>query len=348
MVVGSEGVRLAPYTTLRLGGPAGRFVEVAAEAELVAAVAHADREGEPVLVLGGGSNVVVSDAGFPGTVVRVASRGVEFGRDGDRVLVTAQAGEDWDALVSRCVEEGLSGLECLSGIPGLVGATPVQNVGAYGQEIAQTVASVRVFDRRSGEIIIMSGTECGFSYRHSIFKADKDRYVVLAVGYSLTRSAESGPLRYQELATLLGVAADDRVPLGAARSAVLSLRRGKGMVLDETDPDTRSVGSFFTNPVLTPPQAAELELRAPGFPRWPAGEGVKVPAAWLIEQAGYPKGYSRGRARISGKHPLALTNPHGEATAAELLELAREVRDGVAEKFGVRLINEPVLIGMEL
>ncbi|MEV0752930.1 UDP-N-acetylmuramate dehydrogenase [Streptosporangium sp. NPDC050280] len=339
------GVRLAPYTTLGLGGPARAFVEAGSPEEIVELVAAADRAGEPVLVLGGGSNLVVSDAGFDGLVVRVASRGVEI--EGD--LVTAQAGEDWDALVERAVGEGRSGVECLSGIPGLVGSTPIQNVGAYGQDVSQTITAVRVYDRRAREVRDLTARECGFAYRHSAFKDDLGRYVVLAVTYELVGDALSGPVAYRELASRLGVALGERVPLAQARAAVLELRAGKGMVLDAADPDTRSAGSFFTNPVLAAAQAAELESRVPGFPRWDMPDGaVKVPAAWLIENAGFPKGYQRGPARISTKHTLAMTNPELTASTEELLDLAREVRDGVLEKFGVTLVNEPVMVGTRL
>ncbi|KAB8177748.1 UDP-N-acetylmuramate dehydrogenase [Microbispora catharanthi] len=348
------GVPLAPYTTLRTGGPARAFTQARTQDELVAIVAEADHEGEPVLVLGGGSNLVVSDGGFDGLVVRVATRGVDVtapnsvAGDG-RALVTVQAGEDWDALVARCVAEGWSGVECLSGIPGLVGSTPIQNVGAYGQDVSQTVAAVRVYDRATGEVGDLTAAECGFAYRHSAFKHDPGRHMVLAVTYALERSPLSGPVAYKELAARLGVEIGARVPLADAREAVLELRRGKGMVLDPDDPDTRSAGSFFTNPVLGPEEAAALALRAPGHPRWDMPDGtVKIPAAWLIENAGFPKGYEKGRVRISTKHTLALTNPSGEAGAAELLALAREVRDGVHEKFGVWLVNEPVLVGVSL
>lgn len=340
-----SGVRLAPYTTVGLGGPAEAFVTAGSAEEIVELVAAADRAGEPVLVLGGGSNLVVSDEGFDGLVVRVASRGIEV--DGDRV--TVQAGEDWDALVARTVAEGRSGIECLSGIPGLVGSTPIQNVGAYGQEVSQTITGVRVYDRKSGEVSDLAAGECGFAYRHSAFKEEAGRYVVLAVTYGLAEDGLSGPVAYRELAARLDVALGERVPLSQARAAVLELRRGKGMVLDPDDPDSRSAGSFFTNPLLTAGEAAELELRAPGFPRWDMPDGsVKVPAAWLIENAGFPKGYRRGPARISTKHTLAMTNPEMAATTADLLDLAREVRDGVLEKFGVTLVNEPVIVGTHL
>ncbi|GAA0938257.1 UDP-N-acetylmuramate dehydrogenase [Nonomuraea longicatena] len=340
---------LAPYTTLGLGGAAREFAEADTCEHLVSLVAEADRAGRPVLVLGGGSNLVVGDAGFDGLVVRVASDGVRVKRDGDQMLVTVDAGEDWDPLVERSVAEGWAGIECLSGIPGLVGSTPIQNVGAYGQEVAQTVRSVRAYDRRTRQVVDLGARECGFSYRDSAFKRDPGRHVVLAVTYALDVSGMSGAVAYKELAARLGAEMGDRVPLAAAREAVLALRRGKGMVLDPDDPDTRSAGSFFTNPILGAEEAAELDRRAPGHPRWGMPDGrVKVPAAWLIEQAGFPKGYRRGPARISTKHTLALTNPDRAATTEELLALAREVRDGVAEKFSVTLTNEPVLVNCAL
>ncbi|WP_336208755.1 UDP-N-acetylmuramate dehydrogenase [Nonomuraea sp. LPB2021202275-12-8] len=340
---------LAPYTTLGLGGPATDFAEAETAEQLVSLVAEADRRARPTLVLGGGSNLVVADAGFDGLVIRVATRGVAVSRDGEQVLVTVEAGEDWDPLVARAVTEGWSGVECMSGIPGLVGSTPIQNVGAYGQEVSQTVRCVRAYDRRTRHVVDLEARQCGFSYRDSAFKRDLSRHVVLAVTYALDVSEMSGPVAYQELAGRLGVAAGERVPLALARQAVLELRRGKGMVLDPADPDTRSAGSFFTNPILTAAEAEELASRAPGHPSWDAGDGsIKVPAAWLIEQAGFAKGYERGPVRISTKHTLALTNPDGRGTTADLLALAREVRDGVREKFGVTLVNEPVMVGCTL
>ncbi|MFI7617428.1 UDP-N-acetylmuramate dehydrogenase [Nonomuraea terrae] len=336
---------IAPYTTLRLGGPAREFAEAATAEELVSLVAEADRNGVPTLVLGGGSNVVVADEGFDGLVIRVVTRGVSVSRDGEQVVVTAEAGEDWDALVVRAVGEGWSGIECLSGVPGLVGSTPIQNVGAYGQEVSQTIRCVRAYDRLTRHVVDLEARQCGFSYRDSVFKRDPARYVVLAVTYALEVSELSGPVAYAELAARLQTEIGGRMPLAAARETVLELRRGKGMVLDPADPDSRSAGSFFTNPLLPAEQAAELAVRAPGHPRWEMpGDLVKVPAAWLIEQAGYPKGYERGPVRISTKHTLALTNPDGSGTTDDLLALAREVRDGVREKFGVTLVNEPVLV----
>ena len=333
-------VALAELTTLHLGGPARRMLTASTTAELVEAVTTCDRSGEPVLLLGGGSNLVVSDDGFDGTVVQIATSGVT--RRGGDVLVTA--GEHWDIFVASCVEAGLAGVECLSGIPGLVGATPVQNVGAYGQDVSQTVTAVRALDRRSGEVVTMSPAECGFGYRRSVFK-HRDDHVVLAVGLRLRESADSEPIAYPELARRLGVEVGDRASLADVRAAVLSLRTNKGMVLDPDDRDTWSAGSFFTNPLLEPAQADRLPAAAP---RWPVASGlVKTSAAWLIEQAGFGRGYGAGPVRLSAKHPLALTN-RGDARTADLLVLAREVRDAVVARFGVTLEPEPVLVGVTL
>jgi UDP-N-acetylmuramate dehydrogenase len=370
-----EQVTLADYTTLRLGGPARRLVDAATEAAIVAEVEAADERDEPLLVLGGGSNLVVADEGFPGTVVHVTTSGVRHrtaghGAGQGPVEVTVAAGEDWDAVVAGCVGEGLTGLECLSGIPGRAGATPIQNVGAYGQEVAERIISVRVYDRARRAVIDLAGADCGFGYRTSAFKrslqpvpgAVTGRFVVLSVRFRLDRDHLSTPVRYPELARALGVPEGGRAPLADVRSAVLGLRRGKGMVLDPGDPDTRSVGSFFLNPVLDRGQLAAVERAAravagPGtrVPCYPAGDGqVKVSAAWLIEQAGFRKGYpaagaaaSPAGARISSKHTLALVNP-GEATTAGLLALAREIREGVRAAFGVELASEPVLVGAGL
>ena len=350
-------VALSAYTTLGLGGPARRFVAAGTEAELVAEVRDADRRAEPLLVLGGGSNVVIADDGFDGTVVHVETSGVQIrAAGGGRVAVTAAAGESWDALVSRCVAGGLAGVECLAGIPGLVGATPIQNVGAYGQEIAQTVTSVRGYDRMTGETAELTAADCGFGYRTSRFKRDPGRFVVLSATFALTRDPRSRPVGYAELARRLGVAVGEQVPLADARAAVLGLRRGKAMVLDPGDPDTRSAGSFFTNPVLTPGRFAAVEQAArarfgPGVavPRFPADDGqVKVPAAWLIERSGFARGYPAGAAvRISARHTLALVHTGGGSTKA-LLELAAQIRDGVRASFGVELVPEPVLVGVRL
>jgi UDP-N-acetylmuramate dehydrogenase len=334
------GTPLAHHTTLRLGGPARRFAVARTEADLVDAVLDADASREPLLVLGGGSNLVVSDEGFDGLVVQVATHGVE--RSGSRVTVAA--GEVWDDVVEQVVADGLSGVEALAGIPGLVGATPIQNVGAYGQEVAHTIVSVRVLDRRSGEVGDLPAQACRFTYRSSAFKGRHD-HVVLAVTFDLHKTLTGGAVRYAALARHLGVEVGRPVPPEDVRAGVLNLRRAKGMVLDPADHDTWSAGSFFTNPILGPQDAARLPADAP---RWPEPDGrVKTSAAWLIEQAGYTLGYGAGPARVSGKHTLALTNRGGAATA-DLLVLAREIRDGVRDRFGVTLVNEPVLVGVTL
>jgi len=343
-------VPLAGLTTFRLGGPAATLVEAADAGEIVDAVRGADTAGVPVLLVGGGSNLVVADAGWPGLAVLLRSRGVDLRRDGGRVTVTVQAGESWEDLVARAVADGLAGVECLAGIPGLAGATPVQNVGAYGQEVAETVRTVRVWDRERVELRELSTVDCGFAYRTSIFK-NVERYVVLSVTFSLEPSEVSAPVRYAELAHALGVAIGERAKLADVREAVLALRRGKGMVLDPADHDTWSAGSFFTNPVLSTVDTAAFGARLPpgtAYPHWPAPDGgTKLSAAWLIEHAGFGKGYRRGRVALSGKHTLALTN-RGGATTEDLLGLAREIRDGVYARYGVTLHPEPRLVGATL
>ena len=335
-------VRLADLTTLRVGGPARRVVTATTETDLIEAVRAADQAGRPVLVLGGGSNLLIGDDGFPGTVVRVATRGVSADVSScSGASVTVAAGEDWDAFVATAVEQEWSGIESLSGIPGLVGGTPIQNVGAYGSEVAQTIARVRTFDRTTGSQATFSVSDCGFGYRTSRLKAEPGRYLVLEVEFQLTLGALSAPIRYAELARVLGVAVGARVPAVDVRQAVLGLRAGKGMVLDAEDHDTWSAGSFFTNPILTADVAAALPGTAP---RWEQPDGrVKTSAAWLIEHAGFDKGYGSGRARLSTKHTLALTN-RGDCTAADLLALAREVRAGVEQRFDITLVAEPVLV----
>ena len=337
---------LAPLTTLRIGGPARRLVTVTNEDELVATVRQADAAREPVLVLAGGSNVVIDDAGFDGLVVRVLTRGVERadGR-GRRVRLTAQAGEPWDDLVADTVAGGLSGIECMAGIPGSTGATPIQNVGAYGQDVSATVRAVRVLDRRTRTVGELAPEACGFAYRSSAFKGN-DSHVVLAVTFELARTDLSEPVRYAELARALGVELGERAPLGAVRDAVLALRRRKGMVIDPGDPDSVSAGSFFTNPILAPEAFAELERRAAAPPpRFPEPDGrIKTSAAWLVERAGFSRGYGDGRVGISSKHTLALVN-RGGATTAELIALAREIAGGVRRTFGIELVPEPTFIG---
>jgi UDP-N-acetylmuramate dehydrogenase len=348
-------VRLADHTTVGLGGPARRFVAAGTDKDLIEAVRAAQDVGQPMLILGGGSNLVVADEGFDGTVIQVATKGVR--RDPGTGLVTVAAGEDWDAVVAGTVAAGLVGLECLSGIPGLAGATPIQNVGAYGQEVSETITQVRTYDRVTGQISIIPNERCGFGYRTSVFRRDDARrHIVLSVTFRLAEQPVSMPVRYAELAAALGVGMGDQVASTLVRSAVIDLRRGKGMVIDAADPDTRSVGSFFVNPVLDAAALAAVEAAAQArcgagtrVPRFDAGDGlVKVPAAWLIERAGFGKGYNPGDgARISSKHTLALVNS-GSATTAGLMALARQIRDGVRDAFGVSLAPEPVLVGVAL
>jgi UDP-N-acetylmuramate dehydrogenase len=348
-------VKLSDYTTLGLGGPARSFVRAGTEEDLIDAVAKADAGGEPLLILGGGSNLVVADHGFDGTVVQVATAGVRLGPESG--LVTVAAGEDWDTVVAGTLAAGLAGLECLSGIPGKAGATPIQNVGAYGQEVADTITAVRTYDRVTRDIHFFPNDQCDFAYRTSMFKRDDThRHVVLSVTFQLAEQAASRPLRYAELTSALGVQVGDQVASTMVRSAVIDLRRRKGMVIDSADPDTRSAGSFFVNPVLDGAALAAVEAAARArcggqtrVPRFAAGDGlVKVPAAWLIERAGFARGYTLGDgARISAKHTLALVNS-GSASTAGLLALARHIRDGVRDVFGVALTPEPVLVGVTL
>ena len=351
-----ENVRLAPYTTLQLGGPARYFVECASESEVRAALAHARERGLAVFVLGGGSNVVFGDAGFPGVVLRVAIGGIAFGEGdgpGGAPEISAGAGADWDTLVRGAVERGWTGVECLSGIPGTVGGTPIQNVGAYGQEVAETLVRVTCLDRATLERRTFSAAECEFGYRDSRFKRrDRGRYVVLDVTLRLERDAPPR-VRYPELRDAIARAGslDAAAPADAVRlvrQMVLALRRAKSMVLDPDDPNARSAGSFFMNPVLSPEAFAELERRwqraggTSAIPSFPAADAVKVPAAWLVERAGFPKGYRLGGAAVSERHALALVNLGG--TSAELLDLAEAIQVGVEQRFGVRLECEPEVV----
>jgi UDP-N-acetylmuramate dehydrogenase len=350
---------LAQLTTLRVGGPAARYVETTSEAELIEAVRTADDAGEPLLVLGGGSNVLVADAGFDGVVVRDLRTGVTTPDHSAcaGVTVAVPAGTPWDDVVAHAVGARLFGIEALSGIPGSTGATPVQNVGAYGQEVSQSIATVRTWDRARGRVRTLAFGELGFGYRTSLLKrtmrpdpadprspwSPTPRYVVLDLTLQLRVGPLSAPIAYAELARVLDLAVGERAPLADVRAAVLALRARKGMVLDPSDPDTTSAGSFFTNPVLPAADAARLP---DGAPRFPAGDDmVKTSAAWLIENAGFGRGYGMpGPAALSTKHTLALTN-RGGASAAELLTLAREIRAGVHARFGIDLEPEPVLVG---
>jgi UDP-N-acetylmuramate dehydrogenase len=327
-------VRLADLTTLAVGGPIERLVEVADADELVAAVREADEAGRPLLVLGGGSNVVAPDDGWPGDVVAVRSAGIQ--RSAGELVV--QAGHDWDELVAFTVENGLAGTEALSGIPGSTGATPVQNVGAYGQEVAQTITAVRVYDRAEKSERAVTPAECGFAYRDSRLKREPGRFVVLEVTFVLEESPLSRPVGYAELARTLGIEMGKQAPLADVRAAVLELRRGKGMVLDPADPDSRSAGSFFTNPIVPAERAVE------GCPSWPAGNGqVKLSAAWLVQHAGFGRGTRDGHVGTSSRHSLALTTEPG-ATATELLAFAARVIDAVQDQFSVTLVPEPTAV----
>lgn len=352
-----ENVPLASMTTLRLGGPARRVLAPDREEEVLWAIREVDAERGRLLVLGGGSNLVVSDEGFDGTVLRMVTRGVEVAPDPaspELVHVTAAAGEPWDELVARCVGDGLSGVECLGGIPGLVGAVPMQNVGAYGQDVSETIVRVRTFDRAVSRIVDFDREACGFAYRHSVFRG-RERHVILAVTFQLAKDAAGAPIRYAELARALGTREGERVPLARVRETVIALRRTKGMVLDDADPDTASAGSFFTNPILDAAALARVRERVepmlrpgeamPVFPE--ASGGAKVSAAWLIERAGFAKGHAEGRVAISSKHALALTN-RGGASTAELVDLARSIQRCVAAKFGITLAPEPILVGVAL
>lgn len=337
-----ENVPLAPFTTLDLGGPARYLFEAASEERLFEALAWATEEGLPTLLMGGGSNLVIADGGFPGLVVAVRLRGVDFG---PRATVQAAAGEDWDGLVAATVDAGLSGLECLSGIPGTVGATPIQNVGAYGAQISDSLATLRVLDRASGQVVRLGPEDVDFGYRDSRLKRNPDRWVVLSV----TLALEPGGLplvRYPELAAVVGA----RASAQEVRLAVLSLRRKKSMVLAPDDDNRRSVGSFFMNPVVEVAVAEDVAARAqarglPPPPRYFAGEGrVKLAAAWLIEQSGFERGTRRGPVGLSSRHALALVH-HGGGTTSALLAFADEIRAGVRAHFGVELEPEPRIVG---
>jgi UDP-N-acetylmuramate dehydrogenase len=335
-----KNVSLAQFTTLSIGGAARFFVQADSEEELIEAIEFAEHRGLPVFILGGGSNVLISDQGFPGLVIRVAIKGIEWSEQ-----ITAGAGEDWDGFVRQCVQRNLAGLECLSGIPGFVGGTPVQNVGAYGQEVSETITKVRAFDRQTKRVVELSNAECGFSYRTSIFNStERNRYVVLAVSFLLKANGEPA-LLYPDLKNYFA-GRTDQPTLAEVRQAVIEIRSRKGMVIVPDDPDCRSAGSFFKNPVLSAEAFAKLEAIANECPpSFPAADGnVKVPAAWLIERAGFQRGYTKGRTGISSKHTLAIIN-RGNATAQEVLDLVAEIQTGVQIKFGVALLPEPIFVG---
>jgi UDP-N-acetylmuramate dehydrogenase len=338
-----ENIPLAPLTTLKIGGPARYFVRAENEGDVVEALEFASDKGLEIFVLGGGSNILVADAGFDGLVLQIALAGVAYDPFDDSTLVTAMAGENWDMLVKSCVNSGLAGLECMSGIPGSVGGTPVQNVGAYGQEVAETIETVRCLDRLTGQIVELSNPQCGFTYRTSIFNStERGRYIVVSAAYRLTRGGEPR-IAYKDLAERFN---GDEPTLHDVRKAVLEIRRAKSMVIDEADPNSLSAGSFFKNPVVTKPQLDDLRSRFMDMPSFVFGDGYKVPAAWLIENAGFYKGYRLGNAGISANHTLAIINTGG-ATAADVIALKNIIQTKVLEEFGVALQPEPVFVGFE-
>lgn len=349
-----ENVPLAPFSTLGVGGPTRFFTTAATEDALREAVAWAREREQPLMILGGGSNVVVSDDGHPGLVVHLALRGIEAAAHDGRVAVTVSAGEPWDDVAAFAAARDLAGIECLSGIPGLTGATPIQNVGAYGQEVSDTLRHLDALDLQSGRSVRFAAAECELGYRMSRFKArDRGRYVVLRVSYALT---PGGPpsVRYAELARALEERGAAAASIAEVREAVIALRRKKSMVLDPLDPNTRSVGSFFMNPLVSPDHLARVEAAAARvapdqpMPRYPTADGrVKLSAAWLIERSGLHKGYVKGRVGLSSRHTLAIVNLGG-ATAAEVVALAREVRDRVRTTFAVTLEPEPVFVHLSM
>jgi UDP-N-acetylmuramate dehydrogenase len=348
-----QNISLAPFTTLGVGGPARYFAEAASEDEVAEAVAWARERSMQLFVLGGGSNLLVSDAGFDGLVLRIALRGVAAadGGDGTRIYQAA-AGEDWDGFVDRAVQDNCAGIECLAGIPGTAGGTPVQNVGAYGQDVSSAIDRVRAFDLRECAFIEFTAAECGFAYRRSRFNsADRGQFIVTRVDYRLTPGGVP-TLRYADVQRALDATGIAKPTLAQVAAAVRRIRQSKGMLIVEGDPDCRSAGSFFKNPVISEELFQNISARGGAPPRFAAGPGVddkgrvKIPAAWLIEQAGFRKRYALGGAGISSRHTLALVN-RGGATAAEILALAAQIADTVEGKFGVRLEREPVLLGFD-
>ena len=343
--VSSHSRILADYTTFRIGGPADALIVARTEDELVDAVREADFQSTPLLIVSGGSNMLVADEGFRGTAVVVATQGIEASPSHGEVRLKVAAGEVWDSLVSHTVDQDWAGLEMLSGIPGLAGAAPIQNIGAYGAEAAFVITEVRAFDRQTSRIVYFTSNDCHFGYRTSVFKQQQGRYIVLTVTLHLRIDRLSTPIAYAELAHHLGVEIGARVPLADARRTVLELRRGKGMVLNESDHDTWSAGSFFTNPIISADVAACLPPDAPRFPQLDGT--IKTSAAWLIDHAGFHKGYGTPPATLSTKHVLALTN-RGGATASDILALACTIRDGVRARYGITLEPEPLLVGLSL
>ena len=335
---------LRDYTSLRVGGPAENFINVSTEAEVIAAIEAAGDS--PILVIGGGTNVLIADSGFAGTVIHISNNEVTAEVDAcSGATLTIGAGENWDQFVETTINRGFAGLETLSGIPGTVGAAPIQNIGAYGHEVSEFITQVRTYDRQAKAIRTFTNSECKFEYRSSIFKKNPGRYIVLTVQFQIRIGEISAPITYAELATKLNIAVGDKAPVTQTRSAVMELRGSKGMLLDPNDKDSWSAGSFFTNPIVSIEVAATLPEDAP---RWPTSDGrIKISAAWLIQRSGIEKGYTHGGAQISSKHVLALTNSGG-ASSTEILELAREVQKSVLDKFAITLEAEVNLINTSL
>ncbi|CAN2221591.1 MurB UDP-N-acetylmuramate dehydrogenase [Candidatus Nanopelagicaceae bacterium] len=335
---------LRDYTSLRVGGPAKKFVEVGTETEIIAAIEAAGDT--PILIIGGGTNILVADTGFEGTVIRITSHSIQSEIDAcSGATLTIGAGENWDEFVATTLERGFAGLETLSGIPGTVGAAPIQNIGAYGHEVSEFITRVRTYDRQAKGLKTFTNAECDFSYRNSHFKAHPGRYVVLDVQFNLRQGEMTTAITYAELAKKLGIEVGEKAPIAATRTAVLELRGAKGMLLNPSDRDSWSAGSFFTNPIVSKEIAAKLPE---GAPQWPTSDGmVKTSAAWLIENSGVHKGDSHGGARVSTKHVLALTNS-GNATATDIAELAKSAQQSVFEKFGITLEAEVNLVGITL
>lgn len=335
---------LSQYTSFRVGGPAAKIVHVSTEEQIISAIE--DAGDTPVLIMGGGTNVLIADKGFAGTVIRISNDSVQSEVDAcSGATLTIGAGQDWDLFVQSSIASGFAGLETLSGIPGTVGASPIQNIGAYGHEVSEFITRVRTYDREEKEVKTFTNSQCQFSYRNSLFKSQPGRYVVLDVQFQIRRGEFSEPITYLELAKKLDVQLGDKAPVTAVRDAVLELRSSKGMLLSADDPDSWSAGSFFTNPIISQQAADALPDAAP---KWPLIDGrVKVSAAWLIENSGIKKGDEVGGARISSKHVLALTNS-GSATASDIAELAKRARNQVKEIFGVTLEAEVNLIGVEI
>jgi UDP-N-acetylmuramate dehydrogenase len=339
-----ENVALAPFTTIGIGGPARWYVRATSVDEILAALRRASDDDLPVFVLGGGSNLLIADEGFPGLVIHADLRGITLESEDSDVMVNVAAGEPWDSFVAHAVTRGWAGIECLSGIPGSTGATPIQNVGAYGQEVSETIVRVEAIDRTTGTVVWLTNGECAFGYRSSLFKnVEPRRYVVVSVTFRLERNGAAA-IRYPELARQIeegGIRPND---LRGVRATVIAIRKRKGMVIDPNDPDSRSDGSFFMNPVLSKAEYEVFAGVAPDAPHFPAGESVKLSAAWLIERAGFERGYVHGNVGLSTKHTLAIIN-RGGGTAREVVELVAEIRLAVQAKFGIELHPEPNFIG---